>query len=93
LAEWKVVENQEIEEKFEGDFEETLEEIIVEADEGEMITLSTNHPPKSHNHLSVLLTFHDPLPKVPSSRIRTYKEWNLDASKGVPPKPESNQHE
>ena len=39
---------EEDEEGIEGDFEEAPEEIVVEADEGDMLTLDTNHPPRSH---------------------------------------------
>ena len=58
----------------------------MQADEGEMLTLSTKHPLKSHKHLSLFLTFHDSLIKVPSSEIKTFKKRNLDACKGVSPR-------
>jgi len=62
-----------------------LEEVGVRTDVGEMLTLSSNHQQKSHEHLSLFLTFPKQLPKVPSSEIRTFKGRNLDASKGIPP--------
>jgi len=71
LAEWKVVEEAKLEEEKKenvGDeLEETMEEIVVEADEGEMLTLDTHHPPRSHEHLNLFLTFSEPLLKAPNS--------------------------
>ena len=42
------------------ELEESLEEILVEANKGDMITLNTHHPPRSHEHLSPPTTFHEP---------------------------------
>jgi len=61
-------------EKLEGHFEETLEEIVVEADEGEMLTLGTDHPPRSHEHQRLFLTFSEPLLKAPNSELRAFEE-------------------
>ena len=62
------------EEGIEGDFVEALEEIVVEVDEGDMLTLDTNHTPRSHEHLSVFLTFGEPLLKAPNSKLRAFEE-------------------
>jgi len=40
---------------------DVFEEIVVEADKGEMLTLDTHHPPRSNEHLGLLITF-DELP-------------------------------
>jgi len=56
----------------------------VKEDEAEMLTLSTNHRPKSYEHLSLFLTSSKPLPKVSNPKIRAFKKWNLDTSKGFP---------
>ena len=64
LAEWQAAREVESEEKIEqknGDvFEETLEEILVEANKGDMLTLNTHNPPRSHEHLSLPTTFYEP---------------------------------
>ena len=41
----------------EDELEETLEETVVEANEGHMLTMDTNHPPRSQKHVSLFLTF------------------------------------
>jgi len=89
LAEWKVVEGAKLEEENEenvgDDLEETLEEILVKEDEGEMLTLGTNHAPESHEHLSLFLTSSEPLLKSPNSEFRAFKEWVQDKSEGSSP--------
>ena len=57
------------------DLQDTLEETVVKADEGEMLTLGTNHPPKSHEHLSLFLSSSEPLLKACNSEITSFKEW------------------
>jgi len=57
----------------------------VKADKGEMLTSSTSHPQKSHEHLSLFLTSSEALPKVSNPEIRAFKEWAQDKSKGSPP--------
>jgi len=47
------VEEEENKENDGDNFEETLEEIIIEADDGDMLTLGTKHPPMSHEYLSI----------------------------------------
>jgi len=46
----------------EDELKETLEEILVETNKGDMLTLNTHHPPRSHEHLSLptLLMNHKP---------------------------------
>ena len=39
---------------------EIFEEVVVEADEGEVLSLDTHHPLRSHKHLSLPTTFHEP---------------------------------
>ena len=53
---------EEIEEK-DGD---TFEGIMVEVEEGQMLTLDTHHPPRSNEHLGLLLTFGEPSLKAVS---------------------------
>ena len=62
LAEWKANEEVELEEKKEEDEGDDLEEIEIEADEGEMLTLDTYpHPPKGKENQSILfMTFGEP---------------------------------
>jgi len=55
LAEWKAVE-----EENEENGGETQEEIIVEVEEGDVLTVGTSHPPRSHKHLSLFLNFGEP---------------------------------
>jgi len=45
-----------------------------------MLTVATNHPPKSREHLSLFLTSSEPLHKVPNSEFRAFKEWVQDKS-------------
>jgi len=66
-------------------FEETSEEIIVEADEGDMPTLGTNHPPWSHEHLSLFLTFGEQLLQAPNSELTGFEERVQNKSKEPPP--------
>ena len=69
-------ESEEEEEENVGHYlEETLEEIVMKADEGEMLTLGTNHPAKSREHLSLFLNYSEPLLKACNSEIRSCKEW------------------
>ena len=63
LAEWKAELVEENEVNIGDEFEETSEEIVVEADKGDMLTLGTNNPPRSHEHLSLFLTFGEPMLK------------------------------
>ena len=60
MAEWKATEEVELEEEIEEHRRDDLEEIVVEANEGEMLTLNTYHPPRSNEHLGLLVTFHEP---------------------------------
>ena len=57
----------------------------MKTDEGQMLSLSTSHQPKKHEHLSVFLTSGEPLPKVSNFEIRAFKEWVQDKSEGSPP--------
>ena len=47
----------------------------MKTDEGEMLTLSTSHPQKNYEHLSLFLTSSELPPKVPNFEIRAFKEW------------------
>jgi len=64
------------------DLKETLEEIVVKVDEGKILALGTNHPPKNHEHLSLFLTSSEPLLKASNFEIRTFKEWVQLSPKG-----------
>ena len=66
---------EEEEENVGDDLEETLEEIVVKADEGKMLTVGANHPPKSHEHLSLFLSSSEPLLKACNFEIRSFQEW------------------
>ena len=61
---------EEIEEK-DGD---TFEGIMVEVEEGQMLTLDTHHPPRRNKHLSLLLTFHEPSLNAPNSELRVLEK-------------------
>jgi len=42
---------------------------VVEADEGDMLTLNIYHPPRSNEHLGLLITFHEPPNLFPTPSI------------------------
>jgi len=54
----------------------------VKADESEMLTLGTNHPPKTHEHLSLFLNSSEPLLKAPNSKFKAFKNGFKTSSKG-----------
>ena len=61
----------------EEELEETLEEILVEANKGDMLTLNTHHPPRSHEHLSLPTTFyesqaHSSIPPTPKALTQNF---------------------
>ena len=61
MAKWKAIGEIELEEENEGHDGDDLEEIMAEADKGEMLTLDTHHPPKGKEHRSLLyISFGDP---------------------------------
>ena len=60
MAAWKAIAEVESKEEIEENNGDDLEEIVVEADEGDMLTLNTQHPPRSNEHLDPLITFHEP---------------------------------
>ena len=64
---------------------DNFEEVEVKIDEGKMLSLSTSHPQRNREHLSVSLTYGEPLPKVSNFEIRAFKEWVQDKSEGSPP--------
>ena len=66
---------EEEEENVGDDLKQTLEEIVVKADEGETLTWGANHPPKSHEHLSLFLISSEPLLKACNFEIRSFQEW------------------
>jgi len=57
----------------------------MEADEGQMLTLGTNHPLRSHEHLSLFLTFSEPLLKTPNSELKASEERVQRKSKEYTP--------
>jgi len=73
-----VDEQQEIKEEEKEDREEkdgtTFEEILVEADEYDMLTLDTHDPPRSNEHLSLLLTFDESSLNAPNFELRLLNE-------------------
>jgi len=56
----------------------------VETDEGQMLTLGTNHRLRSHEHLSLFFTFSEPLLKAPNSKLRAFKERVQGKCEGSP---------
>jgi len=85
LAEWKAKEEVELEEEREEDEGEDLEEIEIEADEGDMLTLDTYpHPPKGKENQSILfMTFGEPsidfsTPPTPKALNTNFSQVKLD---------------
>ena len=78
----EVLKEEVIEQEKETEVADSIEEIEVETDEGEMHSLSTSHPQKNHKHLSIFLSSGELLPKVSNFKIRAFKEWVQDKSKG-----------
>ena len=64
---------------------DNFEEVEVKIDEGKMLSLGTSHPQRNREHLSVSLTYCEPLPKVSNFEIRAFKERVQDKSEGSPP--------
>jgi len=60
LDEWEVAVEVELEEKIEEKNGDVFEEVVIEADEGEMLAMDTHHPPRRHEHLSLPTTYHEP---------------------------------
>jgi len=53
----------ELEEKIEQKNGDVFEEVVIEADEGEILATDTHHPPRSHEHLDGGPSpYHDPRP-------------------------------
>jgi len=64
LAERKAIEEVESEEEIEEHDGDNLEEVVVEADEGDMLTLDAHHPPKGKEHHNLIFfSFGEP-PKL-----------------------------
>ena len=78
------MEEQENEEKVGDDLDETLEEIAVEVDEDDMLTLGTNHPPRIHEHLNLFLSFGELTLEAPNSELRAFEEVVQSKSKDSP---------
>ena len=75
LAKWKAAEEVELEEENEEHDGDNLGEIVAEADKGEMLTMDTHHPPRSNEHLSLVITFDEPLNLSPTPPItKTLKQ-------------------
>jgi len=47
---------------------------VVEADEGEMLTLDNQHLPRSNENLGLLLTFGEPSLNAPNSELRALEK-------------------
>ena len=82
LAEWKAMEEVQVDEEVADHDEEELEEIMVEADEGDMLTIDTHHPPKGKENRSILFlslgepsTFF-PTPPTPKALKQTFCQLN-----------------
>ena len=60
----------ELEEKIEEKNGDVFVEVVIEADEGEILTVDTHHPPRSHERLSLPTTFYEPqaLSPIPPTR-------------------------
>jgi len=56
----------------------------VEADEGDMLTLDTHHPPRSHEHLILFLTSREPSLNAPNSELRAIKPVVQTKPEGSP---------
>ena len=50
----------ELEEKIAEKNGDVFEEVVIEADESEILSLNTHHPPRSNEYLELLATFHEP---------------------------------
>ena len=50
----------ELEEEIEEKNGDVFEEVVVEADNGEVLSLDTNHPPSSNEYLGLSITYHEP---------------------------------
>ena len=66
------MDEEEIKEEKWKEVTDNLGEVEVKANEGEILAFSTNHPQKSHEHLSLFLTSGEPLPKVSNPDIRAF---------------------
>ena len=67
MAEWKAIKEVESEEEIEEHDGDNLEEVVVEADEGDMLTLDAYHPPKGKEHHNLLfISFGEPPNLSPS---------------------------
>jgi len=60
LAEWEAAMEVELEEKNEEKNGDVFEEVVIEADESEILSVDTHHPPRSNESLELLSTFHEP---------------------------------
>ena len=81
----EVLKEEGTEQEKEKEVADSLEEVEVKTDEGEMLSLSTSHPQKNHEHLSIFPSSGEPLPKVSIFEIRAFKEWVQDKSEGSSP--------
>ena len=67
----------ELEEKIEEKNGDVFEEVVIEANEGEMLAMDTHHPPRSHEHLSLPTTFYEPqalspIPPIPKTLNKNF---------------------
>ena len=58
---------------------------MVEADEGEMLTLGNQHSLRSNEHVGLLLTFGELSLNTPNSKLRAPEEVVQGKFKGSPP--------
>jgi len=54
--------------------------VVIEADEREMLAMDTHHPPRSHEHLSLPTTFHEPptlssIPPTPKTLNKNFSHF------------------
>ena len=60
FAKWEAAMEVELEEKIEEKNGDVFEEVVIEADESEILSVDTHHPPRSNEYLDLLATFHEP---------------------------------
>ena len=88
LAEWKATEEVPIEVEVENENhgKEEIEEIMVDADEGDMLSIPTHHPPKDKGNRSVLLLSlgepptNSPTPPTPKALTTNFYQERLEPS-------------
>ena len=69
-----VLKEEAIEQEKEKEVADSLEQVEVKTDQGEMHSLSRSHQQKNHERLSHFLTYGDLQPKVSNFKSRAFKE-------------------